>query len=176
MSLDDVIIPPESAEEAQLRRNLQSRWWEKLAARPAATLHRHITPGKLLMFGSESGEQCLIAPGISLDYVVFSDSSGICLHIDGDRGMPADRQLEAWPAQSDWEKAAYDCLQAHKEGIEAAFGAALEWNDTFISWDTAGGFASPEHEWDEIIASQVGAMNKLHAAVMPYAANLPAYS
>ena len=82
MSLDDVIIPPESAEEAQLRRNLQSSWWEKLAARPAATLHRHITPGKLLMFGSESGEQCLIAPGISLDYVVFADSSGISLHCD----------------------------------------------------------------------------------------------
>lgn len=176
MSLDDVIVPPESAEETELRWKLQSRWWAKLAARPDAALHRHITSGKLLMFAAGGDEQCLIAPGVSLDYIVWPETCGIHLHIDEADAKGSDSQLEASPTQSDWEKDVYNCLLAHRADIESAFGAELEWNETFISWYLEGGISSPEHEWDDIIASQVCAMNKLYASVMPHAGSIPAYS
>ena len=176
MSLDDEIVPLESPEETQLRRELQSRWWAKLAARPDAALHRHITPGKLLMFSAASDELCRIAPGVTLDYIVFPETSGIHLHIDEADAKGADSQLEASSAQSDWEKAVYECLLAHRADIEGAFGAELEWDETFVSCYLDGGTGSPEHEWDDIIASQVCAKNKLYASVMPYAGSIPAHS
>jgi hypothetical protein len=168
IDLETVMLPTKT------RRNLQSKWWARLVAKPEAHLHHHIEPGRLVMFGASDVPECLIAPGLSLNYLVFAAQCGVSLHLND--GRAEDQRGEA-AVPSDWERAIYQRLLAHRDEIEASFGAALRWSDTvLVGFDLEGGYLYPDRKWDEIIDRQVGAMNRLHAAFTPHLSEFPELS
>lgn len=174
MSSDVELDCKESEADTRERWRLQRKWWKRLAAHPDATLHRHISPGKLLMFGiGGDGQQCLLAPGLSLNYVVWQDQCEVSLCLDDESDPHPEYPLKPRPT-NDWERIAYSELLNEKEGIEASFGEALYWSEGgLITYYMDGGYGILEEKWDEIIFRQVNAMNRLHAALLPYVGGIP---
>lgn len=164
-------VPPETEDETHARQALQCKWWAKLVKHTDATLHQHIAPGKLVLFGVGSEEaEYLIAPSVSLQYWVWADKCEVSLYID----TSIDKYEK--PHESPFRNrkiAACERLFARKENIEASFGDALDWGNEFITYYIDGGYERADYAWDEIINLQVGAMNRLHAAVMPHVINIP---
>lgn len=144
-----------SNEEFAERHHLRKRWWTSLVARPEAKSHKSITPGVYNWIGSGSGIR-----GLSFNYVVTKYECGAELYID--RGDEAEN------------KSIFDQLFKKKAEIEAAFGAALDWQrldgkrGCRIRVDCDGGYRSPESEWPELQDNIVAAMNRLELAIRPH--------
>ena len=76
---------------------------------------------------------------------------------------------------AEWNKRAYDALEANKDAIEKAFGEALEWrrkSDQKQSMICAnlptGGYRDSKETWAETQATMVKAMVRLEAAFRPH--------
>jgi hypothetical protein len=86
-----------------------------------------------------------------------------------------DSQVELWisfgSGQAMKSKAAFKALEAQKNGIEADFGAPLEWQELpegdgcRIRYVVPGGYKSPQDQWPTIHASLTNAMIRLDKAM-----------
>lgn len=159
----------ESEADTHARRRLQRQWWKQLVAHPLAGLHRHMAPGELAMFGiSDNDQACLIAPGVSLHYLVWDNQYEVSASIN-DRADPQPVYPLALRDPNKLERDIYARLVANKDDIDARFGDHLYWCESgLINFYADGGYASPEQEWNEIISCQVKAMNRLYAALLPH--------
>ena len=139
------------------RYDIRQSWWTKLVARADARLHKHITPGVSSWIGVTAGIR-----GLNFNYVVLQDDCAAELYID--RGNGADAE----------NKVIFDQLSDKRDVIDRDFDGALDWQrlDTRracrIRCTIAGGYRSPDDEWDAIQARQVDAMNRLYAALQPH--------
>lgn len=147
-----------SKREYAERQDERQNWWALLVARPDAKLHSHITPGPSPWIGVTSR-----VPGLALNYVITQQDCGAELYID--RGKSSDAE----------NKATFDQLLARREQIEAEFGGSLSWErmdnrraSRIRARVTAGGYRSPEEEWNGIQTQQVDAMNRLNRALQPH--------
>jgi hypothetical protein len=117
------------------------------------------------MFGIYTdAPECLIAPGMSLNYMVWPTSCEGFLCIDGSRTLD---HLGIQEGLSENVAAMFERLVDQKDAIERLFGSELDWRGNFIGFRLAGGYLCPEEEWDEILSRQVGAMVRLHNALLP---------
>jgi hypothetical protein len=138
------------------RYDLREQWWSNLVERPAAHLHRHITPGRYSWIGLSSGVR-----GIQFNYSVRQHESQAEVYID--RGLDCD----------DENRAIFELLLAHRDEIEQRFGGPLLWEALEgkracrISVRIDGGYKSDVEEWDEIQETLAGAMNRLVDAFRP---------
>lgn len=143
------------------RYDLREQWWANLVARPDATMHRHITPGRYSWIGLSSGVR-----GINLNYAVRQHDSQAELYID--RGTDCDTE----------NRHIFDQLIEQKNIIEEAFGASLEWEALEgkracrIKYAVDGGYKSDPEEWDEIQDRLIGIMNRLAKAIKPHLSGL----
>lgn len=148
-----------SKREFSERHDLRQSWWSHLVARPDATMHRHITPGRNPWIGVSTGVR-----GLGFNYTVLQDECGAELYID------RNTQAEC--------KSIFDQLTEHRTQIEAAFGPGLEWERLDdrracrIRYRVTGGYRLPEDEWADIQGQQVSAMMRLEATLRPYLSGL----
>ena len=139
------------------RYEIRKTWWAKLVSQPAAKLHAHITPGSYSWIGVSSGIR-----GLNLNYTVSQDECTAELYID--RGKDSDEE----------NKMIYDQLYAVHEEIDQAVPHKITWERlegrraSRIRISLAGGYRSPEEEWDRIQLEQVAAMNELEQALRPH--------
>jgi hypothetical protein len=140
------------------RYGIRKKWWSQLVERPGAKLHAHITPGEYAWIGTTSGIR-----GLGFNYVVFQDECAAELYID--RGKDAEEE----------NKAIFTQLSAHKNEIEKAFGASLNWERLdnrracrIRYTQPGGGYRSPEEQWPKIQDTIIDAMNRLDVALKPF--------
>lgn len=136
------------------RYEIRKTWWASLVSQPAAKLHAHITPGSYSWIGVSSGIR-----GLNLNYTVSQDECTAELYID--RGKDSDEE----------NKMIYDQLFAVHEEIDRAVPHQITWERlegrraSRIRISLAGGYRSPEEDWNRIQAEQVAAMNELEQAL-----------
>ena len=147
------------------RHDERQQWWSALVERPDATLHRHITPGIASWIGTSAGVR-----GLGFNYAVTQDHSSAELYID--RGK--DREAE--------NEAIFDKLYTHRAEIEEAFGGTLSWERLdgrracrIRAPLEAGGYRSPQGEWEAVQLRLISAMNRLSKALKPHIATLGQY-
>ncbi|MDG2531019.1 DUF4268 domain-containing protein [Caulobacter endophyticus] len=144
-----------SKREFSERHNIFQNWWAQLIAHPEAHLHKHITPSRVQWMGTATGVR-----GLGLNYTVLQDDCGAELYID--RG------------QREENKSLFDQLLAHQQAIETTFGGPLRWERldakraSRISVRFPGGYRSSPEAQAGAIEQQIGAMNRLHAAISPF--------
>jgi hypothetical protein len=152
----------QSRHENDERFNTRRKWWSRLLQRPDARLHSHIKPGGESWLGTSSGVR-----GLAFNFTMRQTSCKAELYIDRGKGQDAaTRQI-------------FEQLHANRAAIEASFGGPLEWQALeakracrISTPPIAGGYRSPEAEWDGIQSRQVDAMNRLSAALKPHLARL----
>jgi hypothetical protein len=143
------------------RYDIRRRWWSRLIERPDAKIHAHVSPSAYSWIGTSSGMR-----GLGLNYATTQDQSSAELYID--RGKESDQE----------NKAIFDQLLSKRTEIEAEFGGNLSWERLEmkracrIRAAVAGGYRSPEGEWDGIQANLVSTMNRLEKALRPHLKNL----
>lgn len=139
------------------REVLRLNWWQRLVVRPGAKLHAHITPNKYSWMGTSIGFR-----GLNLNYVVTKDEVGAELYID--RGKDAEVE----------NKSIFDQLHANKAEIEKSFGGQIKWERLpdkracRLRVNIAGGYLSPDEDWDRILDQICEVMNRLEAALKPH--------
>ena len=101
---------------------------------------------------------------MSLNYMVWPNSCEVFLCID-DRQLIAHRGIHEGLRKNGM--VSFERLVDQKDTIERLFGSELDWRGNFIGFRLAGGYLCPEGDWDEILSRQVGAMNRLHDALLP---------
>jgi hypothetical protein len=147
--------------ELAARYDIRRQWWERLVSHPDAKLHKHITPGQYSWIGVSAGIR-----GLNFNYAITQDECGAELYID--RGKDGEQE----------NKSIFDQLQAHQAEIDAevkkAVGKAPKWERLDgkracrIRIAMAGGYKSPEEEWDAIQTPVIKAMNALDQVLKPY--------
>jgi Domain of unknown function (DUF4268)/TIR domain len=151
--------PAGEKKELARRHVLRYRFWQQLlelAKQRGLHLHANRAPATTSWIGAGAGRS-----GYSWNYVIRMNDAAVELDIDtGNR---------------DENKRAFDALQERKAEIEAAFGAALEWQRLdekrrcgIRHVVTAGGLVTPEARWPAIQAAMVEAMERLSRALQPY--------
>lgn len=136
------------------RHELRGRFWTLLleAAKEKSKLHARISPGAYNWVGAGSGVR-----GLSWNYAVRQHETQVELYID--RG------------DADENASIFEQLFAHREAVEATFGAALEWQR--LEGKRAcrirhrldlGGWRD-EEKWPEAIEATVDAMIRLERAL-----------
>ena len=150
-----------SKQEMNERDHTRYKWWAQLVQHPAATLHRHITPGKYSWMGLSSGVR-----GIGFNYVATKNSAGAEVYIDRGKGMNHENfQI-------------FDQLCAKKEQIETDFGASLSWERMEgkqacrIRAAVPGGYHDPEESWRATHDRMTDAMNRLADAIRTHLTSL----
>jgi hypothetical protein len=139
------------------RHTIRHQWWSSLVSLPEAKLHAHITPSLVAWIGAASGVR-----GLSYNYTVKQESCSAELYID--RGKGSEGQNEQ----------IFDQLLNHRTEIDASFGPGLNWDRMEgrracrIRYDLAGGYRSPEEEWEAILKKQANAMARIEQAVRPF--------
>jgi hypothetical protein len=154
-SVETKVVAQTNREFSQ-RYDAREQWWTRLVERPAATLHRHITPGRYSWIGLSSGLR-----GVNFNYAVRQNDCQAEVYID--RGLGCDEE----------NKHIFDQLLARSEVIEERFGMPLIWEALDgrracrIRSPVEGGYRSDPEEWDEIQDQVVERMNRLAAAIRP---------
>lgn len=142
------------------RHGIRKRWWTQLIERSVAVtnLHKHITPGEYSWIGTSAGVR-----GLNFNYVVGRQECAAEIYID--RGKEADQE----------NTSIFDQLWAHRSEVEAAFGAALNWQRMegkracrIRFTQAGGGYRSPEEQWPRLHEDIAGAMNRLESALRPF--------
>lgn len=146
-------------QEQSARHHARREFFDGLlaAAREVTNLHSGRSGTSSPYLGGSSGQ-----PGVNYTYGVTQHGTSVIVWIE--RGPE-------WVA---WNNAVYEDLLNHREEIEAAFGAALEWqakdgnrSRKLIYSMEAGGWQD-EDQWPEVIAATIDAMVRLEAAVRPH--------
>jgi hypothetical protein len=150
---------PKTAELAR-RHRLRLRFWEQLldlARTKGLPFHANRSPGTSNWIGGRAG-----VAGYRWNYVIWMHDAG-AVELDIDTG---DKRTN---------KRLFDTLRSRKAEIEAAFGAALEWQRMDDARRSGlryivreGGLMSPEEEWPKIQAAMVDAMARLAKVLQPY--------
>ncbi len=150
----------EAKKEIAERYLIRKSWWTKLIERSAAVsrTHAHITPGEHGSIGASAGVR-----GLNFNYVVMQDECRVELYID--RGKDSD----------DENKQIFDQLYAHREAIDRAFGAPLDWERLEgrracrIQYTRqGGGYRSPEEQWPQLQDKTIHDMDRFEKALQPY--------
>jgi len=152
-------VKKEIAESANIRR----RFWTELldGARDKTRLHSGISPGDDSWISTSAGKT-----GLAFTYSVTQHASQVELYID--RGRDADAQ----------NMAIFNELLTHKDEIERAYGAALEWQPLEDRracrirerWEGVG--YRDEDQWPELQEKLIDAMIRLEAALRPHISRL----
>ena len=145
------------------RYDIRHRFWSALLnlARTKTDLHANRNPGRYGWIGGSIGKS-----GFNLNYAARGDESQVELYIDLGRDSEQ-RNLEVLRA-----------LEAHKTGIETAFGGELEWQELpgsracRIRKVFSGGYRSLDTEWPRIHEQLIEAMIRLDRAIRPFVQNL----
>jgi len=138
---------------------IRQDFWASLLeqARTRTNLHAAISPGQHNYIGTGAGKY-----GLSFNYVIRQHDGNVELYIDRGKGREEEN------------KAIFDELEASRDAIEEAFGAALEWQRLEgkracrIKKDIDLGGYRDESKWDEIQESMVDAMIRLEEALRPH--------
>ena len=150
-----------SKQEMSERDHTRYQWWSQLVQHPAATLHRHITPGRYSWIGLGSG-----VSGIGFNYVATKTGAGAEVYIDRGKGMNHEN-LQI-----------FDQLHAKKEQIEADFGGSLSWERLEgkracrIRAGVPGGYDDAEETWRATHDRMTDAMNRLVGAIRAHLTSL----
>lgn len=159
-SIETKAVSKQNREFSQ-RYDLRSQWWSRLVSRPAADLHRHISPGKYSWIGLSSGIR-----GLNFNYAVRQHDCQAELYID--RG----------PEMDEDNHAIFNEIQVQRNLIESDFGEGLSWEALEssracrICVKVDGGYKSDPDNWDQIQDIVVQKMNRLVAALKPVLENL----
>ena len=140
---------------------LRQKFWQGLLTRAVGktSLHANISPPEKGGLGEKT-----VVRGVSLDYELLRDESGVGLYID--TGLQEDN------------KRIYDSLQSHQAEIDAAFGGELSWRRlddrkaSRIVYMSPGGLRSDESQWPSIQDAMIDAMVRLEKAISPQLAKL----
>ncbi len=159
---------PESRQIGAQRKELAERYllrlefWEQLLekGKPRAHPHTRISPSKDNWIGAGAGMS-----GLTWAYVILMDHGRVELYID--------------TPEAERNKAIFDALAQHKEAIETAFGAPLDWQRldnkraSRICYDIReyGGLRDSDR-WDELQEAMIDAMLRLERAFKPYLRNV----
>ena len=143
------------------RHTLREKWWTLLLDRPDAKLHGQLSPSTEGWITKGSG-----IGGVHFNYGVTKNESSAELFIRRSKDP------------EEVSKSIFDQLAANRIEIERDFGGSLQWDrgdnrkSCHVRFTVAGGYASPEAEWDGIQARTVDAMNRLERAVRPHIKSL----
>lgn len=134
------------------RHDLSAQWWTALLEQPGSDLHHKVSPLPSPYFRVQT------APRTRFVYCVWENECAV--EFFAENGDEADRASR------------FDLWLKHKEAIERAFGAALDWETPGrkacrVRYCMQGGYRSGEAEWVEILGKQIDAMNRLYAAINP---------
>jgi len=161
------VVAGPSAESRQVGRKrkelaerhiLRLAFWESLLEKIKGRTHLHanISPSKESWISTGAGKS-----GVTFNYVILMSNARVELYID--------------TQEYDTNKRYFDALYAHKEQIETAFGAPLDWLrlDTKRASRIAylitekGGLKEQEH-WPELQDAMIDAMTRLYRALAPH--------
>lgn len=179
MDIQQLIPLPEAAEfqtrigvkrqaerkEGVERHDLRLRFWEGLLAlsKQQTQTHAGRSPNEDTWMGGSLGRA-----GFTPRYFIRQ------------RDCHVDLWIYFGPGARDRNKHAYQALLAHKDAIEADFGAPLVWEDNpnkdaaFIRFDLEGGYRDPADTWPETQQRMVDAMVRLERATRQRVAALEA--
>ena len=136
------------------RHQIRTRFWTQLlkAAKDETKLHARISPGAYNWIGTGSGVR-----GLNWNYAIRQHDSQVELYIDRGDGEE--------------NAAIFEQLLTHREAVEVAFGAELEWQRLegkracrIRHQINLGGWRS-EAQWPEVISASVKAMIRLEKAL-----------
>ncbi len=145
------------AERKQLaeRHRLRLEFWNSLLEnlqRKGIRLHANISPSKESWISTGAGKT-----GLGYAYVILKNAGRVELYIDA--------------GEHETNKAYFDRLHAHKEEIEATFGAPLRWERldnrraSRIAFDVTGhGGLRDRDRWPELQDAMIDAMVRLERA------------
>ncbi len=98
--------------------------------------------------------------GLTYNYIILKDRARVELYID--------------TGDAEENKRIFDALHTHKEEIETAFGAPLDWQRlegrraSRISYHLSDGGLANRERWPEIQDAMIDAMIRLEKAFSPY--------
>jgi hypothetical protein len=153
-------VKKELAEGGQIRKRFWTELLEK--ANQRTRLHTAVSPTDRLWAGTGAGKT-----GLSFNYTVTQTDSGVELYID--RGADSEEENHS----------IFDVLLEHKDEIERAYGASLEWQPLEgrracrIRQRFDGGGYRDEGRWPQIQDMMIDAMIRLENALRPQIAALP---
>jgi len=153
-------VKKDLAEGGQIRK----RFWTELLerAKQRTKLHAAVSPTDRLWSGTGAGKS-----GLGFNYTVTQTDSGVELYID--RGADSEEE----------NRRIFNALLTHKDEIERAYGATLEWQPLEgrracrIRQRFANGGYRDEEAWPQIQDALIDAMIRLEKALKPHIATLP---
>ena len=140
------------------RKEVREAFWTELLdrAKERTDLHADISPSQYNWIGTSAG-----IGGLGLNYLIWKDQAAVELYIDRGQG------------KAEENAAIFDELMAHREAIEEAFGAPLDWQRlpdkraTRIRRIVARrGYR--DGQWEKTHEAMVDGMVQLEHAVRPY--------
>lgn len=155
----------EQKKELAERHLLRERFWAGLleVAKTKTRLHAGVSPTHSNGLGAGAGRA-----GFGYFYWIWKDRAAVALIID--RGAEFE----------DFNRIAFEYLLTHRQQIEAAYGASLEWDMTenrrrchIRHVVTPRGYAAPEEEWPQIHEDMANAMARLEGALAPHVRAIP---
>ena len=152
-------VKKDLAEGGQIRK----RFWTELLKRAnqRTKLHSAVSPTDRLWTGTGAGKS-----GLGFNYTVTQTDSGVELYID--RGADSEEE----------NRRIFDALLAHKDEVERAYGASLEWQPLEgrracrIRQRFANGGYRDEEGWPQSQDVLIDAMIRLEKALKPHIAAL----
>ncbi len=144
------------------QRRVYLEFWQGLLekVKQRTSLHAHIKPSTGHWISTGAGKN-----GLTYAYVILQNASRIELYIDT-QDQTTNKQY-------------FDQLYAHKDAIEQAFGAALDWQRldhrraSRIAYHIQGkGGIRDKERWHELQQAMIDAMIRLERAFRPYVAGL----
>jgi len=165
-----IVGPSEEAREAGKTKKdlaeryaIRERFWTLLlaVARARTRLHANISPSRENWIGTGAGKS-----GLAYTYVIRQHDAHVELYVD--RGKDSEAE----------NKAIFDTLANAKDTIEAAFGAALEWQRLEgkracrIKKDIDLGGYRDEDRWPQLHDAMIDAMIRLEKALKPHISRL----
>ncbi len=153
----------EKKKELAERHRLRIEFWNDLLekARQRTPIHANRSPSTDHWISAGAGKS-----GLTWVYVILKDHARVELYIDTlDQGV---------------NKAIFDHLYRHREAVEQAFGASLDWQRldsrraSRIAYYIRGkGGLRDRDRWDTLQDAMIDAMIRLERALKPYIQQLP---
>lgn len=134
------------------RQSERRAWWAALIERPGAEPHAHIVP-------KPSPYHFVAEGGLRWAYLLQMQECGVELFVGF--GIEAET------------RSLFDFLLSQREGVESEYGDKLQWEQVGegqsakVKYMLAGGYRSPQPEWDSIQSRQVEAMVRLRQVLVP---------
>jgi hypothetical protein len=152
----------DTKKEIAERHVLRREFWTQLLARAknVSSLHARISPGMENWVSASAGRS-----GISFNYLIRFHDAQVELYLD--------------TGDTNENKRLFDLLFSHKDAVEQAFSAPLDWqrldgrSSSRISYVLNSGGLLDKERWPEIQDQMIAAMLRLEAAFRPQIQALP---